>query len=346
MRASALAAFVAVASSALVVVPLTLGGSNVAQTAGASRLLVFLAPKTGSNRGQGRLELVDRQGRVIRVLSTARYGTWAKWSPDDAAIAWEDPTGIHVEAADGSNPRLLVRPPSKSCQGCQQLSFLWSPDSRSLIVGSAGPMANQLQRVPIDGSTPTVLLVSTDPRRWYIPAWWTPDGKALVYQATRTVGFTGTSTRVLTPSTGKTVTIWSSPTSQGANAPIISANLRYWSYIKQLDQYHQQLRIIDKTTGATHIVRGVNSTNLVGWSPDSSALAVIDAGWHLVTVAPSGIVLHTIGPAREFFWGRRGQLFVIRDPGSTVVSDSLGGHPERLLFHAPKNEWVVSLDGN
>jgi Tol biopolymer transport system component len=281
---------------------------------------------------------------VLRVLSKARYGTFGRWSPDDRSIAWLDPSGISVAQADGSNTRLLV-PANKSCPGCQQLSFIWSPDSRSLVVGSAGTQGNELRRVPIDGSASTVLVGSADPKRFYTPSWWTPHDRSLVYTDSRSVATSGASMRMLTPATGKTVTLWSTRTAQGAKAPLISADLRYWAYVDELDQYHQRLRIVDKKTGRVHAVSGVNPTNLLAWSPDSRSLDVVESGWHVVTVSPIGAVLHRLGPGQTIFSGRRGELFVLRGNYDQVWA-SVNGGPERFLFRLPKHETVISLDAN
>ena len=108
----------------LVVVAMAATASASASvTKHSTRFVVFVAPRTGTVGA--RLEVIDRSARVLRVLSTAHYGTWGRWSPDDASIAWEDPTGIYVEGADGSNRRMLVAT-NTSCQNCQ-LSFVWSP---------------------------------------------------------------------------------------------------------------------------------------------------------------------------------------------------------------------------
>jgi hypothetical protein len=310
-----------------------------------ARLVVFIAARVGHGGSPEGLDVVARSGRVLRVLSRARFGTWGRWSPDDASIAWEDPSGIRVETAGGSSSRVLV-PVNKRCPGCGQLSFIWSPDSRALVVGSAGPGGNQLQLVPIDGSAPTVLVASSDAKRVFTPSWWTPDGRSLIYVESRSVAITGAWIRMLTPATGKTATLWSTPTAQGANAPLISPNLRYWAYVKEIDQYHEQVRIVDKQRGSTQIVAGVNSTNLVGWSPDSKALAVIASGGHVVTVSPNGRVLHLLGPGEEFFWGRNSsELFILRDRYTQLLA-SENGRPPRLLFRLPKNDWLVSLDAN
>jgi Tol biopolymer transport system component len=304
-----------------------------------TQLVVFVAPRNGTVGA--RLEVVERNGQVVRVLSTAHYGTWGHWSPDDSSIAWEDPTGVHVEGANGSNARLLVRT-NANCQNCQ-LSFLWSPNSRSLVVGSAGAKGNQLQLVPIDGSSPTVLINSTDAKHFFTPVWWTPDGKSLVYGESRR---TGAFLRTLTPATGKVSTLWSTPSSQGFNAPLISPDLRYWAYTKEIDQYHQLIRIVDKQTGHTRVVAGVNPTNLNGWSPDSKALGITTSNRQILTVTPSGAILHRFGPGEQFVWGRgSSELFIYRGNYSQIYASENDG-PPRLLLRLPKNRWVVSLDAN
>ena len=306
-------------------------------------LVVFVVPRTGSVGAA--LEVIDRSGHVLRVLSKAHFGTWAHWSPDDASIAWEDPTGIYVEGADGSNPRQLV-PTNTSCQSCAQLSFVWSPDSRSLTVGSAGAKGNQLQLVPIDGSAPTVLVGSTDAQHVFTPSWWTPDGKSLVYGESRRTGIASAFLRTLTPATGKIVTLWSTPSARGFNAPYISHDLRYWAHVKELDQYHQQVRIVDKSTGRTYVVAGVNPTNLNGWAPDSKTLGITASGGEILTVSPTGAILHRVGPGEQFVWGRdSSELFIYR-ANYTQLYTSENGQPPRKFFQAPKHDWIVSLDAN
>ena len=101
----------------------------------------------------------------------------------------------------------------------------------------------------------------------------------------------------------------------------------------------------DTATGQSRVVRGVNPTNLVAWSPDSRSLAVIESGWHVVTIATDGTLQHRIGPGQTFFWGRNGELFVLRANYNQVwVSEH--GRPETFLLHLPRNAWVVSLDAN
>jgi hypothetical protein len=308
----------------------------------ATELVVFVAPRTGTVGA--RLEVVDRSGHVLRVLSTAHYGTWGHWSPDDASIAWEDPTGIHVEDAGGANRRLLI-PTNTSCPNCQ-LSFIWSPNSRSLVVGSAGVNGNELQLVPIAGSAPTVLRNSTDAKHVFTPSWWTPDGKSLVYGESRRTGIASSFLRTLTPATGKIRTLWSTPSVNGFNAPLISPDLRYWAYTKELDQYHQLIRIVDKQTGRTRIVAGVNPTNLNGWSPDSEAFGITASGGHILTVSPSGAILHRFGPGEQFVWGRdHSELFIYRGNYSQIYASENSG-PPNLLLRLPKNRWIVSLDAN
>ncbi len=328
----------AVTALAAVAVAETASGS-VAAAVRATELVVFVAPRTGTVGA--RLEVVGRSGRVLRVLSKAHYGTWGRWSPDNASIAWEDPTGISVAGADGSNPRLLV-PANTGCRNCR-LSFVWSPDSRALTVGSAGAKGTQLRVVPTDGSTPTVLVSSTDPTRVLSPAWWTPDGKSLVYSDAHS---NGASLRTLTPSTGKIVTLWSTASAQGFNAPYISHDLRYWAYVEEVDQYHQQLRIVDKQTGHERLVAGVNPRNLNSWSPDSKVLGITTSGGQILAVSPTGAILHRFGPGEQFDWGRdSNELFIYRANYSQIYA-SENDAPPRLLLRLPKNRWVVSLDAN
>lgn len=311
----------------------------------ATRLLVFVAPSRPGTHARHGLFLTDRRGHVLRVLSSASYGTIGRWSPSGAQIAWKDPAGIHIAKADGSGARLLIAT-AAACKACQALSFVWSADSRALAVGSAGPEGNELRLVPIDGSAPRVLAASTIAGTFFTPMFWTPDGTSLVYGEEGTsLAYPGAVTRALDLATGRTRTIWSTPTSQDSHPPLLSPDLREWAYISEVDQYHQRLRIVDTATHTTHVVRGVNPTNLVGWAPNSRSLAVVERGWHVVIVSRNGTVLHRIGPGLVSSWGRDGELFVLRRRYDRVwVSEN--GRPETFLFASPRNTWVVSLDAN
>lgn len=318
-------------------------GSAMAATPHGSRFLVFFAPiRPGASSRHG-LVLTDRRGRILRVLSTASYGTFARWSPDDASIAWEDPAGIHVEAADGSGKRLLVSS-AGSCARCQNVGFVWSPDSRSLVVGPAGPKGDELQRVPLSGPAPQTMVSSA----WTVltPASWTSDGRSLVYdESGTTLAHPFARLVVFTPATHRRRVVWQAATGQGANVPRISPDGREWAYVDEVDQFHQRLRLVDRVSGRTHVVAGVNPTNLLAWSPDSRTLAVLETDRQVVVVDSNGTVLRRIGPGEQVSWGRNGELFVLRGSYDQVWSSHAGG-PERFLFRVPKGDFVVSLDAS
>jgi hypothetical protein len=310
----------------------------------APRLLLLVAPLKFGRPGLHGLQLVDRHGRVLRVVSAARFGTFGRWSPNGQTIAWRDPAGIHIANANGSNARLLVAGAS-ACEQCQQFSFLWSPDGRSLVVGSEGPKGNELLRLPLDRGAPKVLAAPSTAGVFLSPAFWTTSGDLVYTEEGTTLAFPFSLTVELTPATGKTRTLVKTPNGHAPLPPFISPNGREWAYVREADQYHQQLRIVDRATGQAHIVRGVNPTNFVGWSPDSRSLAVIESGWHVVTIAPDGTLQHQIGPGQDIFWGRDRELFVLRAKDRQVwVSEN--GRPETFLFRLPRNTQVLSLDSN
>jgi hypothetical protein len=324
--------------------------SNVAIVAPprhGTRLLVFFAPfRPAPGKASHGLVVADRRGRVLRVLSTARSGTYALWSPDDSMIAWKDPAGIHVERADGSAPRLLVRART-SCVNCQTLDFIWAASAHSLTVARLGPSGAELRLVPVDGSAPKTLARSETTGIFYKPSFWTSDGRSLVYWvAGTTLAAPGAKINLLTLATGRTRTLWSTPNSHGGpSPPLISPDGRERAYITEVSQYQQRLSVADVATGATHIVRDVNPTNIVAWSPDSRSLAVAERGWHVVTVSARGRLLHRIGPGQQFSWSRDGELFILR-ANYNQVWVSHQGRPETYLFHLPDNAFVVSLAAN
>jgi Tol biopolymer transport system component len=332
-----------VVSLALLATLLALAASAAAASPRSTRFLVTVTPFTHGRLSQrGSVDVVARNGRVQRVVAPAGapYPYDARWSPDDSMIAWASRDGIHLENANGSAQRLLV-PASTSCKGsCTILQFIWSPDSRALAVGGAGAQTNGLLLVPIDGGAPKTLAPALS-KSLYSPAFWTPDGASLVYGGT--IG-SRAEIRSAKLATGRRRTIYSTPNTQ-APLPLFSPNLRYHVVIKDLSQYRRQLRIVDSSSGKTRVIANVNPTNFLGWSRDSRTLAVVESGWHVVTVSAESGRVRAIGRGLNVYWNRDGELLVIRGAYNQVWASS-GGRPERLLFKSPQGQYVNTIDGD
>jgi Tol biopolymer transport system component len=313
--------------------------------------LITVAPYAHGRLSQrASVDVVGRGGDLQRVVvpagSPAPYR--ALWSPDDSMVAWAARDGLHVENADGSAPRLLVAG-STSCTGaCTPLGFVWSPDSRSLTVGGAGPQTNELLLVPLDGSAPQ-LLAPTLPFTSYNPSFWTPDGGSLVFGSFS--GDIGTSScchadiGVTTPATGKTRTLYTTRNWHGVALPLPSPDLRYRAVITERSQYRQELRIVDTATGKSRLVKGVNPTNFAAWSPDSHTVAVVESSRHVVTVSASSGRVREIGRGLDVSWSRDGELLVVRGTYDQIWASS-GGRPELLLFESPQGRYIESIDGD
>src|SRR4051794_3085886 len=161
----------------------------------AALLLAGLAVPAGSSSGAGArlyavvaaypgepalsIDVRDGTGHVVRSLGT---GSVARWSPDGTRLAWVDPRGVHVEAADGDDARLVAATPAtRSCeQGCLGVpNVAWSPDSRSLAIGGAGQDTRHLQVVDlVSGSTTDIAA----PGSLEIVTGWTPDRRVVFTQ--------------------------------------------------------------------------------------------------------------------------------------------------------------------
>jgi len=72
---------------------------------------------------------------------------------------------------------------------------------------------------------------------------------------------------------------------------------------------------------------------------------VIESGWQVVTIAPNGTLHHRIGSGHTLFWGRDGELFILRGPYNRVWVSRNGGS-ERFLFRLPIHNDVISLEAN
>jgi hypothetical protein len=318
----------------------------------SSQFLVTVTPFTHRQLSQrATVELVSRSGTVQRVVAPAGapYPYEALWSPDDSLIAWAARDGIHVESADGSTARLLLVA-STTCTGsCTILHFVWSPDSRSLAVGGAGPQTNEFLLVPVDG-TATQTIEPTLPSVSYSPSFWTTDGGSLVFSSFS--GRVGTAScchadlAVTTPSTGKTRTVYTTRNWHDTTLPLLSADLRYRAVISEVSQYRQQLRLTDASTGKSHVVAGVNPTNFAEWSPNSPRLAVVETGWHVVSVDGATGRVAQIGRGLNVYWSRDGELLVVRGRAYDQVWSSTGGRAERMLFTSPQGQYVLTIDGN
>jgi Tol biopolymer transport system component len=115
--------------------------------------------------GRG-LELIDPDGSDRTTLAPRLGPDNLTWSPDGATIAFTTPNAIYEVDADGSNLRILLKPPGPGY--LEDLS--WSPDGSRIAylvnvpqtsVGPPGhsftPRIPQVWIVDVDGSRPSML---------------------------------------------------------------------------------------------------------------------------------------------------------------------------------------------
>jgi hypothetical protein len=105
------------------------------------------------------VEIVNGEGRLVRLVQRTRSAGAVRWSPDGRMIAWLNSAGLSVENDDGSDQRLLVAasPPTSCGPVCVGMTFAWSKDSKAIVVGGAGRYTNRLVSVDVASGAETEL---------------------------------------------------------------------------------------------------------------------------------------------------------------------------------------------
>lgn len=265
-----------------------------------------------------RIAYINEDGQVMTVASDggdARQLTRGRqrlrfpaWSPDGSQIATIGTTGsaVAVYAVDAeakrSQPIALYADRDKT-----PFYLYWSPDSAQISFLSSNTTGLALQLVPADGAEESRIVATGSPFYWN----WTADGRQMLIHA----GESSQDTRlelIETNGDGRGDPIANPGRFQ---APVISADGRYWAYAEQT-QGNSQIVIEDRETGAKQVQRHAGLTAL-GWSPAKNVLAFISGSspesedfegpLRLMDAATGDITLLSRENVLAFFWSPDGR---------------------------------------
>lgn len=164
--------------------------------------------------GRSRVEILDRGGRVERVLHLGAPAGFPHWSPDGRRllIAVGQPLETHLVVcdADGSHVRVLA-PRLALRQGTND----WSPDGRKIVFTGwdDGPAPPELYVIGADGKG---LRPLTSGAAWAVSPAWSPDGSTIAFErklsgstGVWTIHTDGTKLFALAGWTGDAAPVWS-----------------------------------------------------------------------------------------------------------------------------------------
>jgi Tol biopolymer transport system component len=312
---------------------------------------------------------VSPTGAVEKVVVAAKGPGPAspRFSPDGSRMAWIGSDGVHVANGGGSGQRLVV-PKSTTChRECMGVSFAWSPDSRSLLVGGAGSQTNHLvvasltsRHVSLSDAAPVTATA------WYTALGWNPDGKTIFYS--RLQGVAGkascchlevrvSSATGLAARTAYRFDNWRYQGSRPAVSPDgTSIAFVYQQANSATSRIDNVIRVVDVGSGHVHDITGVGDPTFdVSWSPDSSHLAFVDLGdpskptWTVNTLAADGSARTTVGSGIIAHYTRQGGLTILRGRDADHRNQfwtSDDGTSERFLFGLPAASTIAYIDSH
>jgi WD40-like Beta Propeller Repeat len=307
----------------------------------AASLVLCLATGCGSSAAPGRalllevgsgycaskVETVDARGRVVRTL--ARKVCDSLLSPNRKLVALNEESGLYVARIDGSAPRRLV-------QADQAYGYLWSPDSKRIVVGST----------VVDVATGAARSLSVPPDFDSVAAWsgaahsllfetYTPgglDGLGCCDRRLVVAGPTGGSPRTIyddgDPEAGFP---WASWSPDGRSIA--------YAYEYETESY-EAFGVIDAKTGKTRSIDFSPAIEAPVWAPNSRLLAVQLINKNVVGVfSRAGRLVSTIAApfARPVAWTDSGLYLV---SGSKVLLAPAGQATAQTLFTLPRREEI------
>lgn len=319
----------------------------------ASRFLITTQPRLGLVLP--RLEIVGRNGRVIRVV--ARAVGDAALSPNHKLIAWAGEGGIHVARVHGSKSRLLLRvrcpvsgkePKIVVCGG----PFVWSPDSRKLLLAESN---NGLAMLSLKSGA-THQIVRPRKHVTYDPIAWSGPANEILFTASDAGGRNGIGCCseklvIALPSGALRRTLYTAADAiHDAPAASWSPSGKWIGFTTdgRGSPRDPRLAIIAAATGAKKRVPGFNGyTSAPVWAADSSRFVVGSSGGPLQVFGPEGKRISSIGQTGwvPSLWTRGGIYFW---NGRTEAPRQLrvlpnGQQAARTVFTLPRGQVLVTV---
>ncbi len=257
----------------------------------------------------GQLMTIAPDGDDARQLTRGRQRLrFPAWSPDGSRIAAIGAAGsaVAVYAIDAeakrSQPVALYADRDKT-----PFYLYWSPDGEQISFLSSNTTGLALQLVPADGAEESRIVATGSPFYWN----WAADGRQMLIHA----GESGKNARLEMIATNGDSRGGPIANPGRFQAPVISADGRYWAYAEQI-QGNSQIIIEDKETGAKQARRHAGLAAL-GWSPTENVLAFVsgdspesedfEGPLRLMDAATGEITLLSRENVLAFFWSPDGR---------------------------------------
>jgi dipeptidyl aminopeptidase/acylaminoacyl peptidase len=319
----------------------------------------YLVSALVSSHGKSRfvVEVVSSGGRVIRVVEGAGSGGNARWSPDGRMIAWLGPTGLDVESSNGRARRLLIAR-SKTCAvECITMTFAWSRDSKSIVVGGAGKETNHLVKVDVATGAVTDIAPVYRYTQYYVIGF-SPNGRDLAFARDSGLAGTGSCCKswlVVARADGsgeRRLFSFADPIHDGPEQSSWSPDSNSIAFAEDgRDPHDPPLAVVNVASGRVRSFRGLNNADSPPvWSPDSQQFTIVRLGAgsppsHAVSsLSLTSGQAATIGSGvLPIAWYPDGTITTVDGTHSVRAINTVTG-AERTLFVLPRNFEILSAD--
>ena len=264
--------------------------------------------------------------------------------------------GCSSHRATGANVLLaleslgcLPRTDSHYCAGA--ITFAWSPNSRTLLVGGVGPGEDELFLASVTTGR-SRQAAHADPLNVYMPVGWEPDGHSFLYtrannspdqaaccaEDIREGSTVGAAAHVVY----RIVPVgW--PDEYGP--PALSPNGR-WLALRA----GTSIRLVSVPAGTYHDLAGIHATDTLAWLPDSGQLAFLKVNsqnpfMDVAEIIPAtGGHVDRVGAGVSLTWAPDGELLITGGRDSNEIWASVNSRPARVLFAISPNQNIDLID--
>jgi Tol biopolymer transport system component len=251
-------------------------------------------------------------------------------SPDGQLVAFDDSTGLYVDAISGSGPgRLVTR--NVTPTGDARPYYVWSPDSKQLLVTTR---SGRLAVVTVASGAERLLPRPEDPSLAYYPFGWSGPAHTIFFESTCIEqgwhDCWGTTLVAASPTGASPRTIYDYPGGNSEPGATSSPDGK-WLFLAQVVDTEEGgpdlAEVIDVESGKpTELQRGQFDPDFPVWAPDSSRFVISGQVPGVFRYVPAvrmysngGDLLRSVNPSwSPIAWTRAG-LYLRDDSGKLLL---------------------------